>query len=42
VVPRMVNQPPHMFMGVCVVMNCRQTGVMSLQVTTTHGSISDV
>jgi hypothetical protein len=42
VVPRMVNQPPHMSMSVCTVINCRQTGVMSLQVTTTNGSISDV
>jgi hypothetical protein len=42
VVPRMVNQPPHMSMSVCAVMICRQTGVMSLQVTTTNGSISDV
>ncbi len=42
VVPRMVNQPPHMSMSLCAVMNCRQTGVMSLQVTTTNGSISDV
>jgi hypothetical protein len=42
VVPRMVNQPPCMSMSVCVGMNCRQTGVMSLQVTTTNGSISDV
>jgi hypothetical protein len=41
VVPRMVNQPPRMAMSVCAVMNCRQTGVMSLQVTTTNGSISD-
>jgi hypothetical protein len=32
-----------MSMSVCAVMrNCRQTGVMSLQVTTTNGSISDV
>jgi hypothetical protein len=38
----MVNQAPHMSMSVCDVMNCRQTGVMSLQVTTTNGSISDV
>ncbi len=37
----MVNQPPRMSMSVCAVMNCRQTGVMSLQVTTTNGSISD-
>jgi hypothetical protein len=42
VVPRMVNQSPRMSMSVCAVMNCRQTGVMSLQVTTTNGSISDV
>jgi hypothetical protein len=42
VVPRMVDQPPHMAMSVCAVMNCRWTGVMSLQVTTTNGSISDV
>ncbi len=42
VVPRMVYQPPHMAMTVCAVMNCRQTGVMSLQVTATNGSISDV
>ncbi len=42
VVTRMVNQPPRMSMSVCAVMNCRQTGVMSLQVTTTNGSISDV
>ncbi len=41
-VPRMVNQPSHMSMSVCAVMNCRQTGVMSLKVTTTNGSISDV
>ncbi len=38
----MVNLPPHMSMSVCAVMNCRQIGVMSLQVTTTNGSISDV
>jgi hypothetical protein len=38
----MVNQPPCMSMSVCAVMNCRQTGVMLLQVTTTNGSISDV
>jgi hypothetical protein len=38
----MVNQPPRMSMSVCAVMNCRQTGVMSLQVTTTNSSISDV
>jgi hypothetical protein len=37
----MANQPPHMSMSVCAVMNCRQTVVMSLQVTTTNGSISD-
>ncbi len=42
VIPRMVNQPPRMSMSVCAVMNCRQTGVMSLQVTTTNGRISDV
>jgi hypothetical protein len=42
VVPRMVHQPPRMAMSVCAVMNCRRTGVMSLQVTTTNGSISDV
>ncbi len=42
VVHRMVNQPPDMSMSVCAVMNCRQTGVMSLQVTTTNGSKSDV
>ncbi len=41
VFPRMVDQPPHMAMSVCAVMNCRRTGVMSLQVTTTNGSISD-
>jgi hypothetical protein len=42
VVPIMVNQPPRLSLTVCAVMNCRQTGVMSLQVTTTNGSISDV
>jgi hypothetical protein len=42
VVPRMIDQPPCMAMNVCAVMNCRWTGVMSLQVTTTNGSISDV
>jgi hypothetical protein len=31
-----------MSMSVCAGLNCRQTGVMSLQVTTTDGSISDV
>jgi hypothetical protein len=31
-----------MSMSVCAVMNCRQNGVMSLQVTTSNGSISDV
>ncbi len=31
-----------MSIGVCAVMNCRQTGVVSLQVTTTNGGISDV
>ncbi len=36
----MANQPPRMSMSVCAVMNCRQT--VSLQVTTTNGSISDV
>jgi hypothetical protein len=38
----MVDQPPRMAMCVCAVVNCRWTGVMSLQVTTTNGSISDV
>ena len=38
----MVDQPPRMAMSVCAVMNCRQTGVMSLQVTTTNGCKSDV
>jgi hypothetical protein len=38
----MVDQPPRMAMSVCAVMNCRWTGVMSLQVTTTNGSLSDV
>ncbi len=38
----MVDQPPCMAMSVCAVMNCRWAGVMSLQVTTTNGSISDV
>jgi hypothetical protein len=38
----MVDQPPRMAMSVCAVMNYRWTGVMSLQVTTTNGSISDV
>jgi hypothetical protein len=38
----MVDQPPLMAMSVCAVMNCRRTGVISLQVTTTNGSISDV
>ena len=38
----MVDQPPSMAVTVCAVMNCRQTGVMSLQVTTTHCSISGV
>jgi hypothetical protein len=38
----MVYQPPRMAISVCAVMNCRWTGVMSLQVTTTNGSISDV
>jgi hypothetical protein len=38
----MVDQPPCMAMSLCAVMNCRRTGVMSLQVTTTNGSISDV
>jgi hypothetical protein len=42
VVPRMVDQPPCMAMSVCAVINCRRTGVMSLQVTTTNGSTSDV
>jgi hypothetical protein len=42
VVRRMVNQPPCMSMSVCAVLNCRQTGVISLQVTTTNGSISNV
>jgi hypothetical protein len=42
VAPRMIDQPPCMAMSVCAVMNCRWTGVMSLQVTTTNGSISDV
>jgi hypothetical protein len=42
VVRRMVDQPLHMAMTVCAGMNCRWTGVMSLQVTTTNGSISDV
>ncbi len=37
-----VDQPPRMAMSVCAVMNCRQTGVMSLQVKTTNGGISDV
>ncbi len=41
-VPRRVNQPPRVSMSVYAVMNCRQTGVMSLQVTTTNGSILDV
>ncbi len=38
----MVDQPPRKAMSVCAVMNCRWTGVMSLQVTSTNGSISDV
>jgi hypothetical protein len=38
----MVDEPPRMAMSVCAVMNCRRTGVMSLQVTTTNGSISVV
>ncbi len=38
----MVNQPPHVSMSVCAVMNCRQTGFMSIQVTTTNGSLSYV
>jgi hypothetical protein len=38
----MVDRPPHMAMSVCAVLNCRQTGVMSFQVTTKNGSISDV
>jgi hypothetical protein len=38
----MVDQPPRMAMSICAVMNCQWTGVMSLQVTTTNGSISDV
>ncbi len=38
----MVDQPPHMAMSVCAVINCRQTGVMSLQVTIPIGSISYV
>jgi hypothetical protein len=38
----MVNQPPRMSMSVCAVIDCRQTGVMSLQVTTINGSISDM
>ncbi len=42
VIPQMVDQPPHMTMSVCAVLNCRQTGVTSLQMTTTNGSISDV
>ncbi len=42
VVPRMVDQPPRMAMSACAIMNCRWTGVMSLQVTTTNSSISDV
>ncbi len=42
VVPRIVDQPPRMAMSECAVMNCRWTGVMSLQVTTSNGSISDV
>jgi hypothetical protein len=42
VIPRMVNQPPCISMSVCAAMICRQTGVMSLQVTTTNGSISVV
>ncbi len=42
VVPRMVNQSSRMSMSVCAVMNCIETGVMSLQVTTTNGSISYV
>ncbi len=41
-VPRTVDQPPRMAMSVCAVMSCRRTGVMSLQVTTTNGSTSDV
>ncbi len=40
-VPRMVDQPPHMAMSVCAVMNCRRTGVMSLQVTTTKTALMD-
>jgi hypothetical protein len=38
----MLYQPPRIAMSVCAVMNCRRTGVMSLQVTTTNHSISDV
>ncbi len=38
----MVDQPPHMTMSVCAILNCRRTGVTSLQVTAANGSISDV
>jgi hypothetical protein len=38
----MVDQPPLMAMSVCAVTNCRRTGVISLQGTTTNGSILDV
>jgi hypothetical protein len=38
----MVDQPPRMAMSACAVMNCRWADVMSMQVTTTNGSISDV
>jgi hypothetical protein len=41
-IPWVIDQPAHMTMSVCAVLNCRQTGVASLQVTTTNGSISDV
>jgi hypothetical protein len=42
VVPTMVDQPAHKPLTKLSVMNCRRTGSMTLQVTTTDGSISNV
>ena len=42
VVPTMVDQPANKSLTILSVMNCRRTGTMTLQVTTTDGSISNV
>jgi hypothetical protein len=42
VFPRMADQPAQKSITILSVMNCRQTGITTLQVTMTDGSISNV